>query len=105
MVGVAEQNDQPVLPPAGLQPEQIDRIQKELLNLCNAVIQPIYHPLTTTYEVQGKLILMLWVPGGELRPYKTRTRLGDPATTDGKKYRVPSPRKVQFWLRWFINHL
>src|SRR5690606_14816760 len=32
VVGVAEQNSQPVLPPAGLAPEQIDAIQKELLN-------------------------------------------------------------------------
>jgi len=77
VVGVAEQNGQPVLPPAGLQPEQIDAIQKELLNLGNSAIQPPYHPLTAVYEVQGKLILVLWVPGGETRPYRARTRLGD----------------------------
>ncbi len=77
VVGVEEKNGQAVLPPAGLQPEQIDRIQKELLNLGNAAIQPSYHPLTATYAVQGKLILVLWVPGGETRPYKARTRLGD----------------------------
>ncbi|WP_412851786.1 Fic family protein [Ectothiorhodospira shaposhnikovii] len=80
VVGVAEQNGQPVLPPVGLQPEQIDRIQKELLNLGNAALQPPYHPLTATYEVQGKLILVLWVPGGETRPYKARVRLGDKNT-------------------------
>lgn len=77
VVGVEEQNGQPVLPPVGLPPEQIDGIQKELLNLGNAAMQPPYHPLTATYEVQGKLILVLWVPGGETRPYKARTRLGD----------------------------
>lgn len=77
MVGVAEQNGQPVLPPAGLLPEQIDAIQKELLNLGNAAIQPPYHPLTAIYEVQSKLILVLWVPGGETRPYKARISLGD----------------------------
>lgn len=77
VVGVEEQNGQRVLPPVGLQPEQIDGIQKELLNLGNAAMQPPYHPLTATYEVQGKLILVLWVPGGETRPYKARTRLGD----------------------------
>lgn len=77
VVGVEEQNGQPVLPPAGLLSEQIDRIQKELLNLGNAAIQPPYHPLTATYEVRGRLILVLWVPGGETRPYKARVRLGD----------------------------
>src|SRR5690606_28975044 len=81
VIGIKEQNGQPLIskerPPAGLQPEQIDSIQKELLNLGNAAIQPNYHPLTATYEVQGKLMLVLWVPGGETRPYKARTRLGD----------------------------
>ena len=77
VVGVEEQNGQPVLPPVGLQPGQIDGIQKELLNLGHAAMQPAYHPLTATYEVQGKLILVLWAPGGETRPYKARTRLGD----------------------------
>lgn len=81
VVGVAEQNGQPLIskerPPAGLQPEQIDAIQKELLNLGNSAIQPPYHPLTAVYEVQGELILVLWVPGGETRPYRARTRLGD----------------------------
>lgn len=31
VIGVAEQNGRPCLPPAGLPPEQIDCIQKELL--------------------------------------------------------------------------
>ena len=77
VVGVEELNGQPVLPPVGLPPGQIDDIQKALLNLGNAAIQPAYHPLTATYDVQGKLILVLWVPGGETRPYKARTRLGE----------------------------
>ena len=77
VIGVAEQNGQPKLPPVGLLPEQVDAIQKELLNLGNAAIQPPYHPLTATYEIQDKLILVLWVPGGETRPYKARISLGD----------------------------
>ena len=80
VVGVEEKNGRPVLPQAGLLPEQIDRIQKELLNLGNAAIQPPCHPLTAVYEVQGRLILILWVPGGETRPYKARIRLGEKNT-------------------------
>ena len=80
LIGVAEHKGQPVLPPAGLLPEQIDAIQKELLNLGNAAIQPAYHPLTATYEIQGKTILVLWVPGGETRPYKARTSLSGKKT-------------------------
>lgn len=77
LIGVAEQNGQPQLPPAGLLPEQIDAIQKELLNLGNSAIAPPFHPLTATYEIQGKTILVLWAPGGETRPYKAKVTLGN----------------------------
>ncbi len=76
VVGVAEQNGQPQLPPAGLAPEQIDAIQKELMNLGHSAIAPPFHPLTATYDIQGKTILVLWAPGGETRPYKAKTSLG-----------------------------
>ncbi|WP_446497425.1 AlbA family DNA-binding domain-containing protein, partial [Halomonas sp. BC2] len=76
-VGVAEENGQPQLPPAGLLPEQIDAIQKELLNLGHSAIAPHYHPLTATYEIQGKTILVLWAPGGETRPYKAKASLSN----------------------------
>ena len=76
LVGVAEENGQPQLPPAGLLPEQIDAIQKELLNLGHSAIAPHYHPLTATYDIQGKTILVLWAPGGETRPYKAKTSFG-----------------------------
>lgn len=81
VIGVAEQNGQPQLPPVGLLPEQIDAIQKELLNLGHSAISPPYHPLTATYDIQGKTILVLWAPGGETRPYKAKTRLGDKHNT------------------------
>ncbi|WP_197911856.1 AlbA family DNA-binding domain-containing protein [Kineobactrum salinum] len=75
VIGLKEKDGQPALPPIGLLPEQIDNIQKDLLNLGNSAIQPPYHALTATYEVQGKLTLVLWVPGGETRPYKARVSL------------------------------
>lgn len=80
MIGVAEENGQPVLPPVGLLPEQIDAIQKELLNLGNSAIQPPYHPLTATYEIKGKTILVLWAFGGETRPYKAKVSLSQKKT-------------------------
>ena len=75
IIGVVEQNGQPQLPPSGLQPEQIDGFQKELLNLGHSAIAPPFHPLTATYEIQGKTILVLWAPGGETRPYKAKASL------------------------------
>ena len=75
VVGVAEQSGRPVLPPAGLEPGELDAIQKELLNLGHSAIQPMYHPLSTPCVVDGKWILVIWVPGGETRPYKARVSL------------------------------
>ncbi|MCP4698310.1 MAG: transcriptional regulator [Gammaproteobacteria bacterium] len=76
VIGVEENNGQPVLPPIGLNPECIDAIQKEILNFGNHAIQPPYHPLTAAYEQDGKTILVLWIPGGETRPYKAKISLG-----------------------------
>ncbi len=75
VLGVEEQNGSPVLPPKGIPPDSIDAIHKELLNLGNSAIRPYYHPLTGTYDIDGRTILVLWVPGGETRPYKARTSL------------------------------
>ena len=69
VIGVREQNGLPEMPPVGLSAAQLDKIQKELLNLGNSAIRPNYHPLTEQYEIQGKHILVLWVVGGENRPY------------------------------------
>lgn len=75
LIGVAEENGQPQLPPVGVTHSEIDAIQKELLNLGYSAIVPHFHPLTATYEIQGKTILVLWAPGGETRPYKAKTSL------------------------------
>lgn len=75
IVGVAEKEGIPQLPPKGLQPEQIDKIHKELLQLEKHDIVPAFHTLTATYEIQGKLILVLWAVGGEMRPYRAKKSL------------------------------
>jgi ATP-dependent DNA helicase RecG len=69
VIGVAEQNGRPVLPPAGLRPEQLDRIQKEVLNVSHRIV-PAYHPVVEPYVLDGRHILVLWAPGGQNRPYK-----------------------------------
>ncbi|WP_314878910.1 Fic family protein [Haemophilus parahaemolyticus] len=75
VVGVAEQNGLPVLPPQGLSPEKIDKIQKELLSLEKNAISPSYHTLTEVCEIDGKSILVLWAVAGEMRPYKCKISL------------------------------
>lgn len=75
VVGVEENNGRPVLPPAGIPVGSLDSIQKELLNLGHSALQPMYHPLSAPYEVDGNWVLVIWVPGGETRPYKARRSL------------------------------
>ena len=74
-VGVAEKNGVPQLPPVGLHLESLDGIQKEILNLSHK-IQPYYAPVAQPYVINGKHILVIWVPGGDNRPYKVPTTLG-----------------------------
>ncbi len=68
IIGVADNNGQPVLPPAGLQQNQLDAIQKKIIELGNR-ISPAYFPITQPYEIDGKHILVLWCPAGDNRPY------------------------------------
>ena len=44
VVGIEEQDGRPQLPPVGLNPNQLDAIQKEILRLGHNAIQPSYHP-------------------------------------------------------------
>lgn len=44
VVGVAEENGRPQLPPVGLDSASFDAIQKEILSLGYSSIQPAYHP-------------------------------------------------------------
>ena len=75
VIGVKEKDGRPVLPPKGLNPESIDAIRKELLNLGNTAIRPAYHPLSSVQEVDGRAIMVLYAPGGETRPYQTKVSL------------------------------
>lgn len=82
VVGVAERDGRPALPPEGIPAEAVDRIQKELLNLGQSAIQPPYHPIAVPYVIEGRHVLVLWAPGGQTRPYRARTSLAK----DGREY-------------------
>lgn len=76
IIGVDETDGQPSFPPMGLQENQIDRIQKELVELCHK-IEPHYIPVTAPVVYQDKLIFIIWAPGGDARPYKAPQTLGE----------------------------
>ena len=69
VLGVAERNGQPVLPPAGLKPSELDGIQQDLVRLGH-LIRPEYHPLVSPCEYRGRHLLVLRAHGGQTRPYK-----------------------------------
>lgn len=69
IIGIEEKDGTPVLPPQGIQPNQVDKIQKELLGLTYK-IDPYYSPVTEPITFQDALLFVIWVPGGQARPYK-----------------------------------
>jgi len=62
-------NGQPIFPPAGLPDNQLDKIQRELLEYCQ-LIQPPYFPVLSVEEFEERNLIVLWAPGGQNRPYK-----------------------------------
>ncbi len=69
IIGVAEENGRPVLPPRGVPTRKLDTIQKEIVALGYRMM-PYYHPIMEPCEISGKHILVLWAMGGQTRPYK-----------------------------------
>lgn len=82
IIGIAEQEGRPTLPPTGLQPGQLDTIQKKIVELSHQ-LQPNYLPIVQPYLLYNKHILVIWVPAGDLRPYTA------PSTQGGKAQRHP----------------
>ncbi len=83
IIGVEEKDGQPILPPKGLKPGEVEKIQKELLNLGSSAIRPSYHPIAVPYTTQGRQILVLWALGGPRRPYKAKLSQGKNAKEFG----------------------
>lgn len=75
VIGIEEQDGQPVLPPVGLELNEIDAIQKELVDICHK-IEPRPSVIPEPAEFMKKQILVIWVPGGETRPYKAPVHFG-----------------------------
>lgn len=86
VIGVEEENGNPILPPIGLKKNQLDAIQKKLVELSNR-IQPTYFAVSEPAEVQDKYVFILYCPGGDNRPYKAPVSLSD------------KTRGQAFWIR------
>ncbi len=87
VIGVEEQNGMPVLPPCGIDVKNLDDIQKQIVQLCNKV-QPVVNVITEPVMYLDAQLLIIWVPGGELRPYKAPAHIGKDYQKQGKLYYV-----------------
>jgi len=72
-------------PVTGIPEESLDRIQKDMVGVNNK-IEPYYMPRTDVEEVDGKMVLAIWVPTGANRPYNVRERVSANNPTPIKWY-------------------
>lgn len=84
IIGVAEENGVAVRPAKGIPEEQLDKIQKEILNYNNQ-ISPVYFPRVEVENLDGKKVLVLWVQSGENRPYKTYQNVASSRQEKGER--------------------
>jgi ATP-dependent DNA helicase RecG len=76
IIGVEEESGVAKLPPFGIEPSQLDGLQKKLIEL-SYKISPAYIPVSKPYSIEGKHILVIWAPAGDNRPYKAPVSLSD----------------------------
>ena len=69
VVGVDEENGKPIRPVFGFNPNDLEKIEKEIVGYCN-LIKPSYFPRISLEAVDGKHVLVIWCPAGSNRPYK-----------------------------------
>ena len=88
IIGVKEENGMPILPVTGLDKDSIDGINKKILGI-SKLIEPEYSPLAEHVTFDEKDLLVIWVPGGDLRPYKSPMHLtNDKTKRSGKAYYI-----------------
>ncbi|MFN7662103.1 MAG: helix-turn-helix domain-containing protein, partial [Dolichospermum sp.] len=69
IIGIEDENGQPILPPHGLEEQNLDEIQKWIRGNCKR-IDPEHQPVISPEIYQDKQILVIWVSGGDVRPYQ-----------------------------------
>jgi len=69
IIGIEEKDGAPILPPAGIEQKDLDKIQREFFKLCKDNIRENIFPPIEPIEFQGKWIMVIWITPGEQRPY------------------------------------
>lgn len=76
IVGVQEEENTGIAkrPVTGIPIEELDKIQRDMVGF-NHKIEPFYLPRIDMQEIDGKYVLLIWVPAGVNRPYNVRERV------------------------------
>lgn len=85
VIGVEDKDGKPTNL-KGVPAEKIDSYLKDLLNKCKQ-IQPEYMPITEVVDYKDKKFIVVWAPGGIIRPYSSPKTMAK-----GDKERV-------YWIR------
>ena len=111
IVGVQEEENTGIAkrPVAGVPIEELDKIQRDMMGF-NHKIEPFYLPRIDVQEVDGKYILLIWVPAGVNRPYNVRERVTASNQSPCKWCMfvvepIPLRRKVKSWknyVKWQV---
>jgi len=83
IVGAEDDNGRAKRPVSGIPIEELDKIQKKMVEY-NKLINPHYDPKISIETVDDVFILIIWVPGGNRRPYEVPE---DVTVKKEKKYR------------------
>ena len=70
VIGIEEKYGRPVLPPVGIDENDLDKIQQELFQYCNFIL-PRYIPQIEIVRYQKKSLIFLWCSVGDDGPYST----------------------------------
>lgn len=68
IIGVKESMGRPVRPLQGVPAGKIDGYLKDILAKCK-LLRPAYMPVIEVADYEGKKFIIIWCPGGDLRPY------------------------------------
>ena len=79
IIGVEEENGKALLPPVGMHIQELDAIQKKMIELAHK-LSPVYIPVFQPYVINGKHILVVFAPAGDNRPYKAPISLSEKRT-------------------------
>lgn len=81
VVGIEEKDGRAIRPVKGININQIEHIEKDMVGFNNLII-PYYQPRTYFEKVDGQTVMVIWVTAGDRRPYK----VPDQILAKDKKY-------------------